>query len=114
VRALACAVAAALVLPGCAGRPRGPHAKVTLSEYRIAPEPLEVRAGTVTFDVHNAGREVHEFEIFLGGRLVEEVEDVTPGLTRELRATLRPGSYETVCKLPGHEERGMKAGLAVR
>ena len=58
------------------------------------PEDLAVEAGEVTFAIRNMGNEIHEFEVFDGENLLDEVEDITPGLTRELTMTLESGTYE--------------------
>jgi uncharacterized cupredoxin-like copper-binding protein len=67
----------------------------------------------VTFSVKNAGSEEHEFEIFKGETVVDEVEAIVPGLTKGLTLTLVAGDYTFVCKLNGHDQLGMKGTLTV-
>jgi iron uptake system component EfeO len=67
----------------------------------------------VTFKVKNTGVAQHEFEIFQGSQVIDEIEGLVPGLEKELKVDLAPGDYTIVCKLPGHEEAGMKATLTV-
>jgi iron uptake system component EfeO len=81
--------------------------------YVFTPSAIAVPAGAVTFSVHNAGSEEHEFEILKGDQVVEEVEGLVPGLTKSLTVTLAAGDYTFVCKLNGHDLAGMKGTLTV-
>jgi high-affinity iron transporter len=91
----------------------GETVEVAASEYKFDPSTITVPAGTVNFHVTNAGSEEHEFEIFKGDQVVDEVEGLVPGLDRTLTVDLEAGDYTFVCKLPGHEEAGMKGTLTV-
>jgi iron uptake system component EfeO len=86
---------------------------VTAREFAFDPSEITVAAGDVTFSVTNDGSQEHEFEIFRGDIVVDEVEGLVPGLTREFTVTLAPGDYTYVCKLTGHEEAGMTGSLTV-
>ncbi len=86
---------------------------VTALEYRFEPASVSVPAGPTAFRVKNSGAEEHEFEVFQGDRLVEEIEGLVPGLTRTLTVDLDPGEYTYVCKLPGHEQAGMTGTITV-
>jgi iron uptake system component EfeO len=116
---VALAVAACSSNTGASATPAGsvPAAPapiaVAASEYRFDPATLTAPAGEVTFRVTNTGTVEHEFEIFEGDQVVDEVEGLVPGLTRDLKVTLEPGAYTYVCKLAGHEEQGMKGTLTV-
>ena len=70
-------------------------------------------AGAVTFAVHNVGNEEHEFEIFQGDTVKDEIEGIVPGLTKNLTVTLAAGDYTFMCKLNGHDQLGMKGTLTV-
>lgn len=48
-----------------------------------------------------------------GGKLVEGAVVQTGG-TSKLNANLKPGKYEFLCTVPGHEEGGMKGELTVQ
>lgn len=65
--------------------------------------------GAVTFEVTNDGSETTEFYLYAsdGSTIVGEVEDIGPGLTRDLRADLEAGSYVTACK-PGMTGDGIR------
>jgi iron uptake system component EfeO len=59
-------------------------------------------SGTVAFTVTNSTDKVTEFYLLGadGLRVVGEIENVTPGVKRNLTVQLQPGNYFTVCK-PG-------------
>ena len=86
---------------------------IVATEYAFTPENLTVPAGEVTFTVRNDGQEEHEFEIFQGDRVIDEIEGLIPGLERDLTITLDPGEYRIVCLLNDHLARGMEATLTV-
>ncbi len=74
----------------------------------------EAPSGKVTFSVTNGGAMVTEFYLLAsdGLRIVGEVENIGPGLTRDLVLTAAPGSYFTACK-PGMVGDGIRAPFAV-
>ena len=73
----------------------------------------EIDAGQVTFKVTNTGSKVNEFYVYAAGdRVMGEVENIAPGLSRELRVELTAGTYETACK-PGMSGRGIPGALKV-
>jgi len=87
--------------------------KVTATEMKFDPSSITVPAGEVTFEVTNGGTIEHEFEIFKGDTVVDEVEGLVPGVTLPLTVELEAGDYTYVCKIAGHEEAGMKGTLTV-
>jgi high-affinity iron transporter len=87
--------------------------KVAASEYKFEPSALTAKAGAITFDVHNGGTVEHEFELFEGDTVVDEIEGLVPGLDRQLDVTLAAGDYTFACKLAGHDALGMTGTLTV-
>lgn len=73
-----------------------------------------IPAGDVTFTVTNSGSDVTELYVYAedGTTIVGEVEDVTPGLARELDVTLEAGSYVAACK-PGMVGDGIRTSFEV-
>jgi iron uptake system component EfeO len=72
-----------------------------------------VDAGTAVFTITNSGNKVTEFYVYAAGdRVMGEVENIAPGLQRDLRVELPAGSYETACK-PGMIGKGIRAALTV-
>jgi iron uptake system component EfeO len=64
--------------------------------------------------VKNTGSKVNEFYLYgAGDRIVSEVENITPGLTRELKVEVtEPGTFQTACK-PGMVGDGIRAAFTV-
>ena len=73
-----------------------------------------VPSGSVTFSVKNTGSDVAEFYLLAadGQRVVGEVEDIGPGLSRDLVVQAAPGSYVAACK-PGMSGDGIRHDLTV-
>ena len=71
-------------------------------------------AGTITFQIQNTGSKVTEFYVYgAGDRIVAEVENIAPGLSRELKVEItEPGTFTTACK-PGMVGDGIRAPFTV-
>lgn len=87
---------------------------VTASDTECAVSPAEAPAGKLTFAVTNTGSQVNEFYLLGddGLRIIGEVENIGPGLTRELVVTAQPGSYFATCK-PGMVGEGIRSTFTV-
>ncbi|WP_034213789.1 iron uptake system protein EfeO [Actinoplanes subtropicus] len=73
----------------------------------------QLDAGTHVFTIANKGSKVTEFYVYAeGDRVMGEVENITPGLSRELRVELPAGTYQTACK-PGMVGNGIRNTLTV-
>jgi iron uptake system component EfeO len=97
---------------GTAAAASGPIAvKATDTTCDVATSTLD--AGTHVFTVTNSGAKVTEFYVYAAGdRVMGEVENITPGLSRQLRVELPAGTYQTACK-PGMIGQGIRAALTV-
>lgn len=72
-----------------------------------------VDAGTSVFSITNKGQKVTEFYVYApGDRVMGEVENIIPGVSRELHVELPAGTYETACK-PGMIGKGIRGALTV-
>jgi high-affinity iron transporter len=124
--AAAASVALALVLAGCStgggassaapsasAAAGGTTVEVAASEYKFDPNAITAPAGSVSFHVTNKGTEEHEFEIFMGEAVVDEIEGLVPGLDLTLTVDLEAGDYTFACKLNGHDQAGMTGTLTV-
>ena len=71
-------------------------------------------SGNVAFKVKNTGNEVTEFYLYGedGMRIVGEIENVGPGLTRNLVVRAEPGKYITACK-PGMKGQGIRDAFTI-
>ncbi len=75
---------------------------------------LDAPAGTLEFAVTNAGSQTTEFYLLAedGLRIVGEVENVGPGVSRRLTVNAPEGTYVTACK-PGMTGDGIRADFTV-
>jgi iron uptake system component EfeO len=91
----------------------GPIA-VTAGDDSCAVAAAEAPAGTITFSVRNTGSKVTEFYLYgTGDRIMGEVENIGPGLTRDLIVEVPDGgAYTTACK-PGMVGDGIRAPFTV-
>ncbi|WP_456847535.1 iron uptake system protein EfeO [Cellulomonas sp. P5_C6] len=98
--------------PGASGSAGG--LTVTSTDTTCDVSATEAASGTVRFSVTNAGDDVTEFYLLGddGLRVVAEVENVGPGLSRDLIAQVKPGTYYTACK-PGMVGDGIRAEFTV-
>ncbi|MEV4724518.1 iron uptake system protein EfeO [Micromonospora humida] len=91
----------------------GNTVKVKATDSVCEVDVTELDAGQATFTVTNSGSKVNEFYVYAAGdRVMGEVENIAPGLSRELRVELPAGTYETACK-PGMSGRGIRGALKV-
>ncbi len=92
---------------------KGGPVAVTATDTECKVAVTEVAAGTSTFSITNGGTKVTEFYVYAAGdRVMGEVENIVPGLTREVIVELPAGSYQTACK-PGMVGKGVRGPLKV-
>ncbi|TCI97510.1 iron uptake system protein EfeO [Aeromicrobium sp. IC_218] len=74
----------------------------------------EAPSGNLVFTVKNTGPDVTEFYLLAedGLRIVSEVENIGPGLSRDLVVTAKPGTYVSACK-PGMVGDGIRGEFTV-
>ncbi|HEX8101059.1 MAG TPA: plastocyanin/azurin family copper-binding protein [Solirubrobacteraceae bacterium] len=97
---------------------------VTEKEWAVGA-PASGKAGKVTFTVKNAGQVPHELVVIktdkkagdlgsdqadVAGK-VGEAEDISPGESKDLSVTLKPGHYALICNLPGHYKQADGTGM---
>jgi iron uptake system component EfeO len=86
---------------------------VKASDTACEVAKTEVTAGTSVFAISNGGQKVTEFYVYApGDRVMAEVENIAPGLSRNLHVELPAGTYETACK-PGMIGKGIRGRLTV-
>jgi uncharacterized cupredoxin-like copper-binding protein len=116
--------------------------RVTLGEWSVATDVGEVPAGTVTFEVSNAGPDrAHEFVVLRtdiapddlptdldaaaiettdGVERVGKIDAIPVGETGQLTLGLSPGRYVLLCNIndaveeESHYQFGMRTGFTVR
>ena len=71
-------------------------------------------SGNLVFEVTNDGSEVTEFYLLAddGLRIIGEVENIGPGISRNLVVQAAPGGYFTACK-PGMVGDGIRSAFTV-
>jgi uncharacterized cupredoxin-like copper-binding protein len=80
------------------------------SEFRFRLSAHVVPAGSVTFDVTNEGKLLHNFKI--DGHVTKLL---ARGQSQALVVTFpKPGRYPYLCTVTGHADAGMKGILTVR
>ena len=77
----------------------GDSIAVTVNDQGCTPGTIEAAAGELVFAVTNGGTEAGEFEVLNGTTVVDEVENIVPGVTQNMTVTLEAGSYELICYL---------------
>ena len=105
-------LAAGAGLGGC-GSPSEHRVGVTATDSSCRPATTELRAGRLTFAVTNKGTKTTELYLYAAGdKVMGEVENVGPGTTRNLTATVPAGDYQLACK-PGMQGSGVRTDVHV-
>lgn len=122
--AVTVAALAAIPLAGCSAKksaepqssaPTGTQVSVTATDTACELSTAQGATGTTTFAVTNNGTKVTELYVYgKDGSVLAEVENVSPGLKRELSVDLAdPGTYKLACK-PGGVGDGIRTDFAVK
>lgn len=93
-------VALTLTAAGCTPVEADTRISVTQSETRCELSGTEFPAGITTFVIENVGQGVSEFYILrtTDEGIVTEVENIAPGVTRELTVELSAAEYQYSCE----------------
>ena len=109
----AVATASACTSTESTGDSAGGSIEVAANDDSCDVSETDLDAGLHTFEVTNDGSQVTEFYVYAeGDRIMQEVENIGPGLTRELRVELLAGDYEGACK-PGMIGDGIRTSISV-
>ena len=77
----------------------GGSVSIAVNDNACEPMNLTVPSGQVVFNIkNNSGRKL-EWEILKGVMVVDERENIAPGLSDKMTVTLLPGEYEMTCGL---------------
>jgi iron uptake system component EfeO len=86
---------------------------VTSTDSTCDVSSTSLSTGTHTFTVTNKGKDATEVYVYGDGdKVIGEVEDVGPGLSRDLKVKLAAGSYSIACK-PGQKGDGIRTPITV-
>ncbi|MBV6823318.1 iron uptake system protein EfeO [Pseudomonas sp. PD9R] len=72
---------------------------VTIHPHSCEPNALTVPAGRASFRIVNRSDRAVEWEILDGVLVIEERENIAPGLSQVINANLLPGDYTITCGL---------------
>lgn len=126
--AAALATVAVLVLTACGSSSSpnsssstgpGPTPTVTLSAdpggaLKFNTTTISAKAGTVTVEMKNPSSSGLRHAIAVEGNGVDQDgKTVQPGGASIVTLTLKPGTYDFYCPVPGHKAAGMKGTLVV-
>ena len=78
---------------------QGGTVDVSVNDKACEPMELTVPSGQVVFNIKNASGRKLEWEILKGVMVVDERENIAPGLSDKMTVTLLPGEYEMTCGL---------------
>jgi hypothetical protein len=129
MRALPAVIAAALTLGACndSTTPSPVTVNVTLREFNVSLDRASAPRGTVIFHVTNAGEDTHEFLVIrtdrapdalpteadgsyqengAGTQLLQEIEEIPPGSSRDLTIDLTQGAHVLICNMVMTEADG--------
>ncbi|NIH87193.1 iron uptake system component EfeO [Amycolatopsis granulosa] len=110
--------AALLALSACSGGDQkaaaGGPITVEATDTACTVSATTANAGNLSFEVTNKGTKVTEFYLYAqGDRIMGEVENIAPGLTRKLTIEVPDaGTYQTACK-PGMSGDGIRGTFTV-
>lgn len=91
-------------------KPGATKVQVDETEFKITLGSTSLKAGEITFEVKNDGKIPHDLAIKQTGG---KTKLIPAGGSAELKFTLKPGTYELYCSVPGHEAAGMKLNVTV-
>jgi plastocyanin len=85
---------------------------IAASGFAFAKTTATASAGTVTLSSVNPQSVSHDISI-KGNGIDQQGNQVSNGGTSTVTVTLKAGTYEYYCSVPGHEAAGMKGTLTV-
>lgn len=90
--------------------PQASAVDVTETEFKIALASTELKSGRITFDVTNDGAIPHDLAIV---GVSQKTKEIPSKGSAKLTVTLKPGTYELYCSIPGHKQAGMDLRVTV-
>jgi plastocyanin len=108
--------AAALVVAAagaCGGNKADTTIAVTGTDAKCDVADTSLSAGNIRFNLTNEGKKTTELYV-LGekDRIIDEIENISPGMTRALDVNLKAGTYTLACK-PGQTGEGIRQKITV-
>jgi uncharacterized cupredoxin-like copper-binding protein len=91
-------------------KPAAATVPVSETEFKITLASTAFKAGDITFVAKNDGKIPHDLAI---KGTSDKTKLIQPGASADLKVTLKAGTYELYCSVPGHEAAGMKLNITV-
>ncbi|WP_123962870.1 plastocyanin/azurin family copper-binding protein [Streptomyces sp. TLI_185] len=128
LRVTASVFAAALVLAACssggggggggsassgASKASGTRVTVTETEYGLKLSRSSFTPGTYTFVADNKGKITHALSVDGPGVEDAKTKNIQGGQEANLTVTLKKGTYDLYCPIPGHKQLGMNKNIQV-
>ena len=99
---------------GAAGASSRPTVvKATETDFHIALSKHSFGPGKYTFVAVNKGMVTHALEITGPGLSKSNTKNIEPGQRTKLTVTLKKGTYDVFCPVPGHKALGMNVNIRV-
>jgi uncharacterized cupredoxin-like copper-binding protein len=86
---------------------------IVISDFKFSFDPPTAQAGTITFVVANTGAAPHDFAITVAGNQ-HKTSLLQSGARESLTVKLQPGTYNYICRVPGHDMLGMRGVFRVK
>jgi hypothetical protein len=93
------------------GRQRRLH--LGLTEYRVSPQSVHVRAGKLRIAVSNFGRLTHNMVLSRGGQSVASTSPIAPGQSAQLTVVVKRGTYLMASTILSDQALGEYGTLSV-
>jgi uncharacterized cupredoxin-like copper-binding protein len=93
--------------------PAGTTVSATEADFSITLSQKAFTPGTYVFKVTNAGKYGHNLVIAGPGVNSVTSETMRSGGSGAVTVTLKAGSYELWCSIPGHKDQGMDVTITV-
>ena len=87
--------------------------QIGLTEYRLSPQRIRARPGSLTLLVHNFGHLTHNLALTQGGRITAQTRPIRPGASAVLTVLVTPGSYVLASTLLDDQPLGAYGSLIV-
>jgi uncharacterized cupredoxin-like copper-binding protein len=91
----------------------GATVAVAAHDFRFTLARRSFPAGTYTFELTNDGKSNHNLVVDGPGVKDKGTPTIAPGKSAKVTVTLKSGSYEIYCSVPGHKQLGMDVKLTV-
>jgi hypothetical protein len=104
------------LLGGCGAThqvPSGGTLDVSVNEWRVTPQNVDARAGSMLIVVHNSGRLAHDLVLSHDGVRVTATPPIMPGQNADMSASIGKGSYLIYSSMLDDQATGVYGTLHV-